>query len=528
MPLPPRKKAPPPKAYLVKQRVKQTVLSSVSVASHSAKTHVKTHLNGSAHNETLPKPSRTPTPSRPSSKEPVERLKAERARVRPSKRASPTITTPQFSDDDEEEVEAQPKKRAKLSEVVDPNRQIKDVDAFVENEVVLHSRIHAREIANSDIIAHSGRNSYEPFFTAFTTNEDPEEAVITTEYPAAASEPEEWHIVVPVVNKSDFHPHEQITKNMEVMRDYYLDEDSKRIVDNINGSGLLQALNRVVRRKGTDRFVGARTDYISIISQYNELIRAKRADGAFSAAIDRMQSIPFHLMTRILSETCSRTVSPSVESLSKYTAFSDNVYGELLPPFLSRIFKETGLRSDQVFVDLGSGVGNCVIQAALETGCTAWGCEMMDSPARLAAMQAKEFRVRCKLWGFKAGPVNLIHDDFLQNQRIGEVLKKADVILLNNQAFTAELNDKLKFKFLDVKEGAKIVSLKYFRDPKYRIKDTTINDPINVLTVVEKERFSNNVSWSSDPGKWYLHTKDSSELQAFQARMYANAGGGER
>jgi [histone H3]-lysine79 N-trimethyltransferase len=150
---------------------------------------------------------------------------------------------------------------------------------------------------------------------------------------------------------------------------------------------------------------------------------------------------------------------------------------------------------------------------------------MMPNPARLAELQAEEFPARCKVWGLKPGPIRLIHDDFLQNTEIGEVLKKADVILINNQAFTAELNNSLKLRFLDLKEGAQIVSLKYYRDPLHRIKESNINDSVNVLKVKEKERFSGMVSWTDDPGKWYLHTKDTTELKRFQQDREAESNG---
>ena len=144
---------------------------------------------------------------------------------------------------------------------------------------------------------------------------------------------------------------------------------------------------------------------------------------------------------------------------------------------------------------------------------------MMDNPHKLAELQAQEFPARCRLWGIKPGPIRLIHDDFLKNEEISSVLKRADVILINNQACTAELNDKLKYKFLDLKEGAQIVSLKYFRDPSHKIKESNMENPVNVLTVREMDRFSGMVSWSDDPGKWYLQVKDGRELEAFGRKM---------
>ena len=52
------------------------------------------------------------------------------------------------------------------------------------------------------------------------------------------------------------------------------------------------------------------------------------------------------------------------------------------------------MKCDQIFVDLGSGVGNCVLQAALEVGCESCGCEMMDKACNLAELQEEEFKAR--------------------------------------------------------------------------------------------------------------------------------------
>ena len=77
-------------------------------------------------------------------------------------------------------------------------------------------------------------------------------------------------------------------------------------------------------------------------------------------------------------------------------AFSSNVYGELLPPFLSMVFSNAELGPGDLFIDLGSGVGNCVLQAAVECGCTCHGVEIMTNASDLAVEQARELIERSK------------------------------------------------------------------------------------------------------------------------------------
>jgi [histone H3]-lysine79 N-trimethyltransferase len=55
----------------------------------------------------------------------------------------------------------------------------------------------------------------------------------------------------------------------------------------------------------------------------------------------------------------------------------------------------------------------------------------------------------------------------------------------------------------------------------HRIKESNMENPVNVLKVREMERWSQMVSWSDDPGKWYIQVKDGKELEAFSRRMAA-------
>lgn len=287
----------------------------------------------------------------------------------------------------------------------------------------------------------------------------------------------------------------------------YIPESEEEYFNN-NTDGLKRRLKRALGR-------ASQTDFQEAVSEYNKRIDRLRRDGSIAKHLDQMHSLELPLVERILTQIYSRTVSPRVSSLRQYENGSDNVYGELLPRFISDIFKETGLKSNQKFVDLGSGVGNVVFQAALEIGCESWGCEMMQNAADLAELQEAEFKARCRLWGLSAGKVNLRRGDFLEEKSIGEVLKEADVILINNKAFTPELNNELLYHFLDMKDGCQIVSLKSFVPSGHRIQARNIDSPLNLLSVREKNYWSDSVSWTDAAGTYYISTKDSTRVKAF-------------
>jgi len=70
-----------------------------------------------------------------------------------------------------------------------------------------------------------------------------------------------------------------------------------------------------------------------------------------------------------------------------------------------------------------------------------------------------------------------------------------------------------------LKEGAKIVSLKSFVTLGHVITEHNLGSPSNILRVEEYEFFSNSVSWTDAPGKYYVATVDRSMVKAYIDRM---------
>ena len=312
---------------------------------------------------------------------------------------------------------------------------------------------------------------------------------------------------MPILN-DDFKALEDIREVMETIISNYLPSAEAAKMQN-DSTGLIRRLKRATERR-------AGNEYTDFVQEWNDTLIDLRKDGSISKTIDGWKWVDLKLLERILTQTYSRTVSPRVHTLRHYQNGTDNVYGELLPKFVSLILKQdVKMKSDQIFVDLGSGVGNCVLQAALEVGCESWGCEMMDNACDLAELQEKEFSARCRLWGLSAGAIHLERGDFLKNPAILKILQKADVILVNNQAFTPNLNEDLTNLFLDLKEGAKIVSLKSFVPHGHKITSKNLSAACNRLEVVQKNYFSACVSWTETAGTYYVSTKDSSKVQAF-------------
>lgn len=289
----------------------------------------------------------------------------------------------------------------------------------------------------------------------------------------------------------------------------------------------LRLLQRAYRKRDGPRF-------LKVMDAINTLLRLLKyppmppdpfephSPNHFVDAVKSWTQIPPDVVTRILNETYQRAVGPRVAELSRYPAFSSTVYGELEPKLVARIIRETGLRADSLFLDLGSGVGQVVLQASLHTGCTSFGVEIMPIPADIARSQREQIHMRCRMWGVTMGEVELEENDMLKSTRVDELISKADVVLVNNKVFDEKLNNDLKSKFLDLKEGAIVVSLNPFV-PSTRLSERNLDDISGIFQVTERPYGHGDVSWGSGEGSYYIHRVDRRGYTEIKTRLESRA-----
>ena len=194
--------------------------------------------------------------------------------------------------------------------------------------------------------------------------------------------------------------------------------------------------------------------FLAAVADYNVQITTLRYQKAFLKNVAAMPGLDDRLWTRVAAQAYERTVGPEIGRLKAYVAFSDNVYGELLPRLVADIVHLTDLGPGKLMVDLGSGVGNCCVQASLASGCDSIGFEIMDAASELADAQRAEFEARCALWGLNSGKVETIRADFCKDERVGQAMARADVVICNNYVFGAKTNETLSNLFLDLRDGA--------------------------------------------------------------------------
>ncbi|EGG01420.1 uncharacterized protein MELLADRAFT_92166 [Melampsora larici-populina 98AG31] len=277
---------------------------------------------------------------------------------------------------------------------------------------------------------------------------------------------------------------------------------------------LIKSLSKSIRRQNGP-------DFLKLVNWYNKVIRHLIAQKSIQNQIKEMKGLKMNIWEMILGQSYERRIGPKIETVKEYETWSSNVYGELKPRLVSDLVHLVGLKPGQVFIDLGSGVGNIVMQVVLEAGCVGVGFENMSSCCRLADEQMKEVIGRCQsFWGVSLGQPLLIEADFTKDPRVGEWLKQADVVLVNNQVFTPTLNDSLTLLFLELKDFTQIISLKPFVSKDFKISERNMNSPLSILNQPKEFSYgSTSVSWTDNGGKFYLTEVNRARLIEFQKSL---------
>ncbi|KAF2438595.1 DOT1-domain-containing protein [Karstenula rhodostoma CBS 690.94] len=330
--------------------------------------------------------------------------------------------------------------------------------------------------------------------TAFPGTAEP--PVVMLQYPSPSA-PERFQLSLPK-DPSNFNPLDDIYYTIEEIVQHYLPVDLATELSS-EADGTVRLLKRAAFKNQPDEFK-------RIVESFNATMKKKLDDRTIANVLDSKHAIPLSIVKRILAQVYWRTVSPYAYLLKRVKG-KETTYGELLPNFVHNIFQQTGLRSRSTFIDLGSGVGNVVLQSALQTGAESHGIEIMDKPAEYANDQANELRARSKLWNINLGPINLLHGDFLESPQVDDVLRRADVVLVNNKVFPSKLNNQLLDKFLDLKLGCKVVSLASFGGGGNK---QGVRNENSIANLFDEERYDSgtgSVSWADGSVEWYMMTK---------------------
>ncbi|KAJ3309281.1 Nucleosomal histone H3-Lys79 methylase [Boothiomyces sp. JEL0838] len=247
---------------------------------------------------------------------------------------------------------------------------------------------------------------------------------------------------------------------------------------------------------------------------FNAVMLELKDSGVFDNCEIKGPPASFDLITHILEQSYARSIAPKSHLLNHYEGFSNNVYGEIKHSFVHELIREADIKSTDIFLDMGSGIGNVVLQIAAECLCESYGIEIMEIPSNFAKKQRNEFLSRMRYYSKPCGRIFLKQGDFLEDESISKVISKADVIFVNNYAFDPALNQAILAKFLDLKESAKIITLKSFVPLNSRQQNRRVNAIESIFTVKEYHFARNSVSWMPEGGSYYIHTVDRSLISS--------------
>lgn len=244
----------------------------------------------------------------------------------------------------------------------------------------------------------------------------------------------------------------------------------------------------------------------NIITRFRNL-RPIYYPSAFMRLLKRVTEISRFAIQQILLRAYTRIVSPNSRKLRNYKAFTAEVYGELLPSFVSEVLTKVELKPEHKFYDLGSGVGNTTFQAALEFGVKeSGGCEVMSHASELTVQQ--EIFLQKQLMVLGMSPLNLnfsLNQSFVDNRLVRQRCVECDILIVNNYLFDFLLNVEVGKLLYGMKPGSKIISLKSFIPPRYKAgKEKTIFDYLKVERFEMSDYLS--VSWTANKVPYYIST----------------------
>lgn len=180
------------------------------------------------------------------------------------------------------------------------------------------------------------------------------------------------------------------------------------------------------------------------------------------------------LLKHILQQAYNQAVTDP-DKLNQYEPFSPEVYGETSFEFVAQMVQKVGDRKDEVFIDLGSGVGQVVLQVAASISAKLCvGIEKAEVPASYAQSMSDAFKFWMNWFGKTFCEYRLFKGDFFL-EKFRDTINSSSFIFVNNFAFGPNVDHMLKLRFADLKDGARIVSSKAFCSLNFRLTDRTLS-----------------------------------------------------
>jgi len=261
-----------------------------------------------------------------------------------------------------------------------------------------------------------------------------------------------------------------------------------------------------------------------LVTTFNESITKLLSDeNTRDTATARLNQRPTRKMLKHIIQQVYNTAIADPNDLNNYVAFTPEVYGETSFDLINQMIDLISpITSEMKFIDLGSGVGQVVLQVAALIDCKLCvGIEKATIPATRAVEMDRLFQKWMLWYGKKYSPYKLHQGDFLQPDH-RKTISESTIVFVNNFAFGPEVDHQLKERFADLKDGARIVSSKPFCPLNFRITERNLSDIGTIMHVSVMDPLKGSVSWTDKPVSYYLHQIDSSKLERYFIRQQSH------
>jgi len=264
-----------------------------------------------------------------------------------------------------------------------------------------------------------------------------------------------------------------------------------------------------------------------LVTTFNESITKLLDDETTrDTANARLNQRPTRKMLKHIIQQVYNTAIADPNDLNNYVAFTPEVYGETSFDLINQMIDLISpITSEMKFIDLGSGVGQVVLQVASLIDCKLCvGIEKATIPATRAVEMDRLFQKWMSWYGKKYSPYKLHQGDFLSPDH-RKTISESTIVFVNNFAFGPEVDHQLKERFADLKDGARIVSSKPFCPLNFsdrRITERNLSDIGTIMHVSVMDPLKGSVSWTDKPVSYYLHQIDSSKLERYFIRQQSH------
>ncbi|CBY20103.1 unnamed protein product [Oikopleura dioica] len=266
----------------------------------------------------------------------------------------------------------------------------------------------------------------------------------------------------------------------------------------------------------------------------NTQVKLNRGTQKFHAQMKR--PINKEALDHVLKQVYRASVTdPTL--LNKYQSFTSETYGETNFSQMDKIIQTLNWTEDDVFVDLGSGIGSLVMQvSAMTPAAKSVGIEIQPTPCIYAKNMDVNFKKIMKWYGYRHTNYDLFSGDFTKTEYKNTRTDKDDsfnwkteatIIFVNNYAFSEDLNLKLRRVFGEMNIGTQIISTKAFCPVDFKINDRNAGKDIGCfMRVYEMDSITDGFSWTNNVVQVYKHVIDHSLLADYYASKTRKAHGG--